>query len=151
MGYVFFFLIISDCRAKWKVTTSASTNCSSSRADRLFRVKLQPFQTNSWELQKANNDNGGYSHGSNQSRCGVSAQLNSTFNEHSADTDSCGRQNTYTHTHSCWNYAETSFPTFVSVHRWTLVDIWHWLSLPASQNMIAPHEQRGKHRTGIHC
>lgn len=99
-GFFSSFFFISDCCAKWKVTASVSTNCSCSCADRLFRVKLQPFQTNSWELQEANNDNGGYSHGSNQSWCGVSARLNSTFNEHSADTDSCGRQNTHTQTHT---------------------------------------------------
>lgn len=85
---------VTLCQSCFSVTQSEKQpNCSSSCVDRLFRVKLQLFQANSWELQEANDDNGSYSHRSNQSQCGVSVGLNSTFNEHSADTDSCGRQN----------------------------------------------------------
>lgn len=94
---------VAPCLRSFSATRSEKQpNCSSSCVDRFFRVKLQLFHANSWELQEANDDNGSYSQRSNQSRCGVSVGLNSTFNEHSADTDSCGRQNmgdTHTHTH----------------------------------------------------
>lgn len=158
---------VTLCLSCFFVTRSEKQpNCSSFCAGRLFRVKLQLFQANSWELQEANDDNGSYSHRSNQSRCGVSVGLNSTFNEHSADTDSCGRQNmadtharvhkhTHTHTPNTQPAAGTTLkraflPLCLCTDRLLLIfDI----DFPCLSHRIRwlPRNRGGKHRRGIHC